>query len=88
MPASSSVRSNKDPGRTASSLARVLYRKRSGVDRSATLMGCDPGNFALRRRGTGTGGIAVRRSIREEPHAPPQAILRSKSGMEAERNGA
>ena len=63
--------------------------KRSRVERSAALLqGCDPGNLALRRRGAGDGGASRPAT---GPQRGPRATagdLRSKSGMEAERDGA
>ena len=63
--------------------------KRSRVERSAALLqGCDPGNLALRRCGAGGGGVSRPATGPQRATRATAGDLRSKSGMEAERDGA
>ena len=81
MPASSSVRSKKALGRSASFLARVHGRSEAG------LSGARPCFWAARRATWLCAGVereaaasAVRLPVRGEPRAPPQAICVSQIG--------
>ena len=88
MPASSSVRSKKAQGRSASSLARVLGRSEAG------LSGARPCFWAARRATWLCAGVereaaasAARLPVRGEPRAPPQAIFEENRGWRPSGTG-